>query len=92
MRAPRWQAAALLAILALFASAIPAASAGEPSEQYKAELKRTLELKRQRRGAARVPVGVIEMYPIPPALIIRQTRENHDEIGALLNLLRYGGR
>jgi hypothetical protein len=92
MRARRWRSAALLAILALSAPASPVASANEPSEEYRAQLRRTLELRRQRRGAARAPVGVIATYPMPPALIIRQTRENHDEIGALLNLLRYGGR
>ncbi len=35
---------------------------------------------------------MIVPYPMSPALIIRQTRENHEEIGALLDLLRYGGR
>jgi hypothetical protein len=88
----RWRGAALVAILALTAADGPEAPAAEPSAEYQAGLKRTLELRRQRRGAARARVGVIEPYPMPPALIIRQTRENHDEIGALLNLLRYGGR
>ena len=65
---------------------------GEPSPAYKAELKRTLELRKQRRRTeANAPVGVIQPFWMPPALIIRQTRETHDEIGALLDLLRYGG-
>jgi hypothetical protein len=28
-------------------------------------------------------------YPFPPALIIRQTPEAHDEVRAFLNMLRY---
>jgi hypothetical protein len=87
----RW-GGVLIASLALAAADAPAALAGEPSEEYKAGLKRTLELRKQRRGAARARVGVIEPYPMPPTLIIRHTRETHDEIGALLDLLRYGGR
>jgi hypothetical protein len=92
MNARRWRSGALLATLAVAAVAGPPASAGEPSEEYRAGLKRTLELRRQRRGAARAQPGAIVPYPMPPALIIRQTRENHDEIGALLDLLRYGDR
>lgn len=92
MSARRYRAAALIAILATAPVGGPAAKAGEPSEEYKAGLRRTLELRKQRRGAARAAAGAIQPYPMPPALIIRQTRENHDEIGALLGLLRYGGR
>ena len=88
MGARRWWGGFLIASLAV----ATAASAGEPSEEYKAGLKRTLELRKQRRGTARARVGVIEPYPMPPTLIIRHTRETHDEIGALLDLLRYGGR
>jgi hypothetical protein len=92
MDARRWRWAAPIAGLALALAGLPAAKGDEPSDQYKAGLKRTLELKRQRRGAARARVGAIVPYPMPPALIIRQTRENHEEIGALLDLLRYGAR
>ncbi len=92
MNARRWHGAALIAILALAGVDLPSASAGEPSEAYKAGLKRTLELRRQRRGTARASVGAIVPYPMPPALIVRQTPENHDEIRALLGLLRYEGR
>lgn len=88
----RWRGTVLAGALAMVAAEVPATSAGEPSPEYQAGLKRTLELRRQRRGAARARVGVIEPYPMPPALIIRQTRENHEEIQALLDLLRYGGR
>lgn len=92
MGARGWWGGVLIAVLALAVAKAPAASAGGPSEEYKANLKRTLELRKQRRGAARTRVGVIEPYPMPPALIIRHTRETHEEIDALLNLLRYGGR
>ena len=85
----RWWGGVLVASLALAAADT---SAAEPSEEYKAGLKRTLELRKQRRGAARARVGVIEPYPMPPALIIRHTRETHEEIGALLDLLRYERR
>jgi hypothetical protein len=34
-------------------------------------------------------VGAIVAYPFPPSLIIRQTPEAHDEIQALLFMLRY---
>jgi hypothetical protein len=92
MNARRWTMAALTASIAVAAADVSAARADGPSEEYEAGLRRTLELKRQRRGGSRAQPGVIVPYPMPPALIIRQTRENHDEIGALLDLLRYGGR
>lgn len=80
-------------VTALSACAWVEASGGEPSPVFRAELKRTAELRRQRRRAPTLSaVGMIEAWPMPPALIIRQTREHHDEIGALLDLLRYGGR
>lgn len=70
-----------------------AAHPAEPSPQYRAELQRTLELRRQRRRArGSKPPGVIAPWPMPPALVIRQRPETHDEIGALLRLLRHGGR
>lgn len=90
MNARRWRCTALVAALATAAAVGPGATAGEPSAEYQASLKRTLELRKQRRGAARARVGVIEPYPMPPTLIIRHTRETHEEIDALLNLLRYG--
>jgi hypothetical protein len=66
--------------------------AAEPSAAYKASLRRTAELRKERRRAAATtataPVGVIVAYPMPPALLIRQTREAHDEIEQLLRLLR----
>jgi hypothetical protein len=77
-------------IFTLGLGAMPStAPAGEPSPEYRAALKRTAELRKQRRRdrTARPP-GMIVPYPLPPALIIRQTPAVHDEIGALLDLLR----
>ena len=34
------------------------------------------------------PVGAIVPWPMPPALIIRQTPQVHDEVGSLLDVLR----
>jgi hypothetical protein len=69
------------------------AEAGEPSPEYRANLRRTLELRKQRRRSAPAPpVGVIVGYPMPPTLLIRQTPEAHAEIVGLLGLLRHGGR
>jgi hypothetical protein len=84
----------LLASLGLLAElSPPVALSAEPSPEYKASLRRTLELRKQRRqargaAASLTPVGVIVPYPMPPSLIIRHTREVHDEIGAFLELLR----
>jgi hypothetical protein len=88
----RWvpiaMAAAVLTVPAVFE-----ARGGDPSPAYRAELQRTLELRRQRRRTeVRPPAGILQTYPMPPALVIRHTRETHDEIGALLQLLRHGGR
>jgi hypothetical protein len=90
----RHRGPALLAALALIAPVGPSVVRGaEPSPEYQASLRRTLELRKQHRSARAAaprpaPVGVIVPYPMPPALIIRQTRERHDEIDALLDLLR----
>lgn len=63
--------------------------AGVPSEEYRAGLRRTIELRRQRRLNARPqPLGVIVPYPMPPSLIIRQTPEAHGEIRDVLTGLR----
>ncbi len=66
----------------------------EPSEAYRESIRRTVEKRRQRRaqrgqvmGDPR-PVGAIVPWPMPPALIIRQTPQVHDEIESLLGLLR----
>jgi hypothetical protein len=93
VRAARGFLVSLLAALVVLGEPTPGRTrADEPSPQYKAALRRTLELRRERRQArvaTPAPVGVIVPYPMPPALIIRQTRENHEEIGALLWLLRH---
>jgi hypothetical protein len=81
----------LAAITWAFAlGAVPgAAHADEPSPEFRAGLRRTAELRKQRRRdrTAR-PVGVIVPYPFPPALIIRHKPEVHHEVRSLLDLLR----
>ncbi len=79
-----------LAFLAtLIVAESTSAHAGEPSPEYRAVLRRTLELRKGRRGIrAAAPVGKIVPYPLPPSLIIRHTREVHGEIESLLGLLR----
>jgi hypothetical protein len=74
----------------LFAAVFPVpAGAGEPSPAYKASLRRTLEKRRERRQARPAPpLGTIVPWPMPPALVIRQTPEVHDQIDDLLWLLR----
>ena len=65
-----------------------------PSEDYQESIRRTVERRRQRRArrgqatSGSVPAGAIVPWPMPPALIIRQTRETHDEIDSFLVLLR----
>ncbi len=68
----------------------------EPSEAYKESLRKTLERRRQRRARlsqaqgldVERPVGAIVPWPMPPALIIRQTPEVHGEVDSLLGQLR----
>ena len=68
----------------------------EPSEAHKEEIRKTVEQRRQRRARRAQgqgpddlrPVGAIVPWPMPPALIIRQTPEVHDEVGSLLDVLR----
>jgi hypothetical protein len=68
------------------------ARAQEWSAEYRESLRRTIERRKERsRLVGSRGVGSIVPYPMPPALIIRQTPETHDEIRALLFLLR-GGR
>jgi hypothetical protein len=91
MRKSRWICLIMAAVLA--APIVATSTAGEPSEEYKAGLRKTLERRKQRRMAGPGQAdGLIVPYPMPPALIIRQTRENHDEIQSLLDMLRYNGR
>ncbi|MDR3632558.1 MAG: hypothetical protein P4L84_01910 [Isosphaeraceae bacterium] len=78
--------------LAVACAVVPVVTcAAEPTPEFQAGLKRTLELRRQRRRAAAAevpPVGAIVPYPFPPALIIRHRPEVHDDIGAFLDMLR----
>jgi hypothetical protein len=67
----------------------------EPSEAYKESVRQTVERRRARRarllaqGGASTAVGGIVPWPMPPALIIRHTRDVHDDIGSFLFGLRY---
>jgi hypothetical protein len=80
----------LAVVLLMLSAVLPAARAGEFSAAYQASLRRTVELRRQRRMTqADRPVGTIVPWPAPPALIIRQTPEVHDEIRGLLRMLRW---
>jgi hypothetical protein len=71
----------------------------EPSEEYKESIRKTVERRRQRRARRAQgqgpddprPVGAIVPWPMPPALIIRQTPEVHGEVGSLLGGLKRGG-
>jgi hypothetical protein len=75
------------------ARAKPAAS--EPSAAYQESLRQTVERRRQRRARRQQnagddigAVGAIVPWPMPPALIVRHTREVHGEVGSLLFGLR----
>jgi hypothetical protein len=65
-----------------------------PSEDHQESIRRTVERRRERRArrgqgtSASVPAGAIVPWPMPPVLIIRQTRETHDEINGFLRILR----
>jgi hypothetical protein len=65
----------------------------EPTAAYRESIRRTVEKRRARRARRGqqergTPPGAIVPWPMPPALIIRQTPEVHDEIGAFLSALR----
>jgi hypothetical protein len=64
-----------------------------PSEEYQESIRRTVERRRERRarrgqGTGGSVPGAIVPWPMPPVLIIRQTRETHDEIDSFLRILR----
>jgi hypothetical protein len=65
----------------------------EPSEAYQESIRQTVERRRERRARrqaqAGAAVGGIVPWPMPPALVIRHTRDVHDDIGAFLFGLRY---
>jgi hypothetical protein len=80
---------AFLTSLSIAATTSTSTRADEPSAEYRAVLRRTLELRKERKGnRATAPVGKIVPYPMPPTLIIRHTREVHGEVESLLRLLR----
>jgi hypothetical protein len=72
-----------------------AARAAGPSADYQESLRKTVERRRQRRarrqqnaGEAAGAVGSIVPWPMPPALIIRHTRDVHGEVSSLLSGVR----
>src|SRR5262245_44778332 len=85
---------ALVAVLVVLSSGFDGRSArgAEPSKEFRQGLRRTLELRKLRRGSPTPSAGVIAGYPMPPALVIRQRPETHEEVAAFLHLLRYSGR
>jgi len=66
----------------------------EFSEAYRESLRRTVQKRRELRARRRMgseasqPAGAIALWPMPPSLIIRQTREVHSEINSFLDVLR----
>jgi hypothetical protein len=72
-----------------------AQGSSEPSAAYQESIRRTVEKRRQRRARQQQnasdsaeAVGAIVPWPMPPALIIRHTREVQGEVGSLLFGLR----
>jgi hypothetical protein len=67
----------------------------EPSAAYQESVRQTVERRRLRRARRQAQagdsasVGGIVPWVMPPALIIRHTRDVHDDIGAFLFGLRY---
>ena len=61
-----------------------------PSPAYKAELRKTVEQRRQRRARQGSSPAANSIVPwlMPPTLIIRTTPDVHDEVQSLLWLLR----
>jgi len=72
----------------------PAKGRNAPTAEYEESIRRTVERRRERRARRAqgldqpLQPGAIVPWPMPPALIIRQTRETHDEIDSFLSLLR----
>lgn len=68
----------------------------EPSKEYQESIRKSVEQRRRRRARRGQdpnglrPVGAIVPWPMPPALIIRQTPQVHDAVGSLLDQLRRG--
>ena len=68
----------------------PGPGAGQGPGQGRGQAAPGREAGRNRRPRRRARPGLIVPYPFPPALIIRQTPEAHDEVDALLRMLRGG--
>jgi hypothetical protein len=87
----RWAVAALVATFMAADTALVLAQNPPAQGQAKGGAREKAAGKRpaRRRPKGNAPVGLIVPYPFPPALIIRQTPEAHDEVQAFLNMLRY---
>jgi hypothetical protein len=87
----RWQVRLAVAFLAALLLPSPCdAQQGGPSPAFKAELRKTLEQRRQRRarqGGSPAPNTIVP-WPMPPTLIIRATPDIHDEVQSLFWILR----
>ena len=87
----RWQIRLAVAFLAAVLLPWPCiAQQGGPSPAFQAELRKTVEQRRQRRarrGISPAPNSIVP-WLMPPTLIIRATPEVHDEVQSLLWLLR----
>ena len=83
------RAIVLLASMFVVGASATSLRANEPSAEYRAVLRRTIERRKEgKRARKTAAVGKIVPYPMPPSLIIRQTREVHGEVEGLLGLLR----
>jgi hypothetical protein len=85
-------AVAFLAALLLSCPRPCVAQKGGPSPAFKAELRKTLEMRRQRRARLGSTPAANSIVPwlMPPTLIIRATPEVHDEVQSLFRVLRRG--
>ena len=91
MRDVRWPCRLRLLIVTALVAFEPMmmVRAEEPGARRRADLGRSADARKSRRSRRdHGPVGVIVPYPMPPALVIRQTHETHDEVQDLLRLLR----
>ena len=98
LRTRRWTVAAAMALVLTGVEPAMSVLAQGPAGQGKGQAapprgganKKKPPAPPRRRPRAVAPVGQIEMWPMPPALIIRQTPEAHGEINSLLRMLRGG--
>jgi hypothetical protein len=89
---PSLRARVAIAFLTAFLLPRPcsAQQQGGPSPAFHAELRKTLEQRRQRRARRGINPAPNSIVPwlMPPTLIVRATPEVHDEVQSLLWILR----